>query len=179
MCTTEIIAFSRANPYFEKLNAYLIGLSVDSNASHLAWLYDIYCKTGIEIPFPIIADKNGEIARKYGMIASDISNTSTVRNVFIIDDKQIIRAILVYPMNIGRNISEILRVVRALQIADCNQASTPANWMPCEPVILPPPQTFMALQERMSEIQKQKNGMNWYLSFKTPQNCIEDKKIKK
>ena len=179
VCTTEIIAFSRANPYFEQLKTCLIGLSMDSNASHLAWLYDIYCKTGIEIPFPIIADKNGEIARKYGMIASDISNTSTVRNVFIIDDKQIIRAILVYPMNIGRNISEILRVVRALQIADCNQASTPANWMPCEPVILPPPQTFMALQERMSEIQKQKNVMNWYLSFKTPQNCIEDKKGKR
>ena len=113
------------------------------------------------------------------MIASDISNTSTVRNVFIIDGKQIIRAILVYPMNIGRNISEILRVVRALQIADCNQASTPANWMPCEPVILPPPQTFVALQERMTEIQKQKNGMNWDLAFKTPQNSIEDKKIKK
>lgn len=85
MCTTEIIAFSRANEYFKALNTCLIGLSVDSNASHLAWLYDIYLKTGIRVPFPIIADRNGEIARKYGMISSDISNTETVRNVFIID----------------------------------------------------------------------------------------------
>ena len=85
MCTTEIIAFSRANEYFENLNTCLIGLSVDSNSSHLAWLFDIYLKTGIRVPFPIIADRNGEIARKYGMISSDISNTETVRNVFIID----------------------------------------------------------------------------------------------
>ena len=85
VCTTEIIAFSRANEYFENLNTCLIGLSVDSNASHLAWLFDIYLKTGIRVPFPIIADRNGEIARKYGMISSDISNTETVRNVFIID----------------------------------------------------------------------------------------------
>ena len=85
VCTTEIIAFSRANEYFENLNTCLIGLSVDSNASHLAWLFDIYLKTGIRVPFPIIADRNGEIARKYGMISNDISNTETVRNVFIID----------------------------------------------------------------------------------------------
>lgn len=85
MCTTEIIAFSKANRYFEGLNACLIGLSVDSNSSHLAWLYDIYLKTGIRVPFPIIADRNGQIARKYGMISNDISNTETVRNVFIID----------------------------------------------------------------------------------------------
>ena len=85
VCTTEIIAFSRANEYFNALNICLIGLSVDSNASHLAWLYDIYLKTGIRVPFPIIADRNGEIARKYGMISNDISNTETVRNVFIID----------------------------------------------------------------------------------------------
>ena len=85
MCTTEIIAFSRLNQYFEILNTCLIGLSIDSNSSHLAWLYDIYLKTGIKVPFPIIADRSGEIARKYGMISSDISNTETVRNVFIID----------------------------------------------------------------------------------------------
>ena len=179
VCTTEIIAFSRANPYFERLNTCLIGLSVDSNSSHLAWLYDIYCKTGIKVPFPIIADRNAEIARKYGMISSDVSNTETVRNVFIIDDKGVVRLILVYPMNVGRCIPEILRALTALQVADSNEASTPANWVPCEPVILPPPQTFMALQERMTEIQKQRNGMNWYLSFKNPancENCIEEKR---
>lgn len=166
-----MIAFSKANTYFEKMNACLIGLSMDSNSSHLAWAYDIYCKTGIRIPFPIIADRNGEIARKYGMIANDISNTETVRNVYIIDDKGIVRLILVYPLNVGRCIPEILRALQALQIADTNQASTPANWVPCEPVILPPPQTFDNLLQRNQEIEKNRNGMSWYLSFKNPRNC--------
>lgn len=171
VCTTEIIAFSRANIYFEKMNTCLIGLSVDSNASHLAWIYDIYCKTGIKVPFPIITDANGEIARKYGMIANDISNTETVRNVFIIDDKGIIRAMFVYPMEIGRAIPEILRTLQALQISDSNNAMTPANWVPCEPIILPPPQTFQELQKRMGEIEKERSGINWYLGFKQPSNC--------
>ena len=127
--------------------------------------------TGIIVPFPIISDRSGEIARKYGMIATDISNTETVRNVFIIDDKGKIRTILIYPMNVGRWISEILRIVQALQVADENKASTPANWMPCNPVILPSPKTFTALQERNRNISDNKNGMNWYLSFKNPKNC--------
>ena len=178
VCTTEMIAFTRAHTYFQPLNTELLGLSVDSNASHLAWIYDIYCKTGIKVPFPIIADANGEIARKYGMISNDVSKTETVRNVFIIDDKGIIRAIFVYPMQIGRAIPEILRTLQALQIADENSAMTPANWVPCEPIILPPPRTFQELQKRMLEIEKEKSGMNWYLSFKQPSNCkqIENSK---
>ncbi len=154
---------------------------MDSNSSHLSWIYDIYLKTGIKIPFPIIADRNGSIARKYGMISNDISTTETVRNVFIIDDKGIIRLILVYPMNVGRSIPEILRALTALQVADANNASMPANWVPCEPVILPPPQTFAELLARNSEIEKDKNGMAWYLSFKEPKNCkvIDDKENKK
>ena len=175
VCTTEIIAFANANTYFNKLNTYLVGLSIDSNPSHLAWMYDIYCKTGIVIPFPIIADRNGEISRKYGMISNSISNTATVRNVFIIDDKQIVRTILVYPMNIGRNIPEILRIVRALQVSDCNNQMAPANWMPNEPMILPMPQTFSQLQDRNNLIQKQNNGFSWYLSFRNPSNlCINN-----
>ena len=180
VCTTEIIAFARANNYFSQLNTCLIGLSVDSNASHLAWVYDIYCRTGIKVPFPIIADMNGEIARKYGMISSDVSKTETVRNVFIIDEKGIIRAIFVYPMQIGRAIPEILRTLQALQVADSNNGMTPANWVPCEPIILPPPQTFQELQKRMLEIERDRSGMNWYLSFKQPNNCklIENSKNK-
>ena len=166
VCTTEIIAFAKSNTYFEKLNTCLIGLSVDSNSSHLAWLYDIYCKTGICVPFPIIADRNGQIARKYGMISSDISNSETVRNVFIIDDKGIIRSIFVYPMNIGRYIPEILRTVTALQYSDQNNCMTPANWSPGNPMIVPPPKTFNALRERNESINKNRNGMSWYLSFK-------------
>ena len=171
VCTTEMISFARANTYFENLNACLLGLSVDSNASHLAWVYDIYCRTGIRIPFPIIADRNGEIARKYGMISSDVSNTETVRNVYIIDDRGVIRLILVYPMNVGRSIPEIVRSLQALQVADSNNAAMPANWVPCEPVIMPAPRTFEGLLERNSQISQNRNGINWYLSFKQADNC--------
>lgn len=129
VCTTEIIAFAKANTYFEKLNTQLLGLSVDSNSSHLAWLNDINKKTGINVPFPIIADPNGAIARRYGMISNEVNPNQTVRNVFIIDDKGIVRAIFVYPMNVGRCIPEILRTVEALQTADKTGMSTPANWV--------------------------------------------------
>lgn len=171
VCTTEIIALAQANTYFEERNACLIGLSVDSNASHLAWVYDIFCRTGIRVPFPIIADRNGEIARKYGMISNSVSNTETVRNVFIIDDKGIVRLILVYPMNVGRSIPEILRALTALQIADINSSSMPVNWIPCQPVIVSPPKTFVELEARNTEIEKNRNGMSWYLSFKKPKEC--------
>ena len=97
-----MIAFTRAHEYFRRINTELLGLSVDSNASHLAWVYDIYCRTGIQISFPIIADRNAKIARKYGMISSEVSTTETVRNVYIIDDKGIIRAIFIYPLNIRK-----------------------------------------------------------------------------
>ena len=133
--------------------------------------------TGITVPFPVIADRNGEIARKYGMIASDINTTATVRNVFIIDDKSRIRLILVYPMNVGRCIPEILRAVQALQIADSNNASTPANWLPCNPVIVPNPNTYAGLIKRNKEIQENRNGMSWYLSFRNADNCENINKI--
>ena len=135
-------------------------------------------RTGIEIPFPVIADRSGEIARKYGMISNTISTTETVRNVFIIDDKGIVRTILVYPMNIGRNILEIIRIIEALQIADCNNASTPANWVKGQPIIVPKPNTISELQQRQKEIEQNRNGMSWYLSFKqSDEKCI--KEIKK
>ena len=170
-----MIAFANSNKYFEKRNTCLLGLSIDSNPSHLAWMHDIYCMTGIILPFPIIADRNGEIARKYGMISNDISNTKTVRNVFIIDDKSIVRVILVYPLNIGRFVPEILRLVEALQMADCANASTPANWMPGQPVIQPAPQTYTQLQERLNHIEQNRNGMNWYLSFQgSKQDCLTE-----
>ena len=175
VCTTEMIAFTRAHTYFKQLNTELLGLSVDSNSSHLAWVYDIYCRTGVKISFPIIADRNGEIARRYGMISNDISNTETVRNVYIIDDKGIIRTILIYPMNVGRFIPEIIRIVQALQMADCAKGSTAANWIPNQPVIVSPPKTYEELVERVSEIENNRNGIGWYLSFKEPpKNCIND-----
>ena len=175
VCTTEFIALARAYPYFQRLNTELLGLSVDSNNSHLAWMYDIYCKTGIKIPFPIIADRNGQIARKYGMISNDISTTKTVRNVFIIDEKGVVRTILVYPLNVGRFIPEIIRIIQALQISDCNNGSTAANWMPGNPIIMSSPNTFPELLERADTINQNKNGIGWYLSFKEAEEKCENK----
>ncbi len=179
MCTTEIIAFAKANTYFEKLNTALIGLSVDSNSSHLAWLYDIYQKTGVEVPFPIIADQNGNIARRYGMISNEVSTTQAVRNVFIIDDKGVVRAIFVYPMNVGRCIPEILRTVEALQTADKYNVSTPANWVNGNPLITPSPQTYSELKERVNQIEQNRNGMSWYLSFQNVGNNEEENRKEK
>ena len=175
VCTTEFIAFSKANTYFKKLNAQLIGLSIDSNPSHLAWIYDIYQKTGTEVPFPVIADRSGEIARKYGMMSTVPNTTETVRNVFIIDDKGIVRVILIYPLNIGRFIPEILRIIQALQISDCTHSPTPANWMPSQPILQPPPRTFPLLQEKLEQINENNSGMNWYLAFQDPKHeCLTE-----
>ena len=175
VCTTEMIAFAKAISYFEKLNTKLLGLSIDSNPSHLEWMRDIYNMTGIVLPFPIVADRNGAIARKYGMISNDISTTETVRNVFVIDDKGIVRVILVYPLNVGRFIPEIIRIVEALQMADCSKSSTPANWLPNQPVIMPAPRTFPLLQERLNYINQNCNSMSWYLAFQEPnQECLNE-----
>lgn len=173
VCTTEMIAFARVYTYFQQMNTELLGLSIDSNSSHLAWIYDIYCKTGIKLPFPIVADRSGQIARKYGMISNDVSTTETVRNVFIIDDKQVVRTIMIYPLNVGRFIPEIIRTVQALQMADCSNGSTAANWMPGQPVIVPPPQTFCELEERQNFVNENRNGLSWYLSFKEPPEVCE------
>lgn len=176
VCTTEMIAFSNAYPYFQERNTNLLGLSVDSNPSHLAWVYDIYNRTGVEVPFPIIADRNGSIARKYGMISNSIDNTATVRNVYIIDDKGIIRAILIYPMETGRFIPEIIRIIDALQFHDKNNLSTAANWMVGNPGIRPVPKTYKELTERVNDLQKNDNGMSWYLSFQNDVKKIEENK---
>ena len=175
VCTTEMIAFANANTYFTERNTCLLGLSVDSNSSHLAWAYDIYLRTGVKIPFPIIADRNGQIARKYGMISNDISNTETVRNVYIIDPEGIIRLILIYPMNIGRCIPEILRALEALQVSARCKGATPANWIMGNPIIMPIPQTFEELEERSEFVKNNKNGTSWYLSFKDTEKCLDNK----
>jgi len=141
VCTTEFLAFTQQYDEFKKLNCELLGLSVDSNPSHLAWVYNIYQNTGIEVPFPIIDDGMGKIAMKYGMISPYASDTKTVRNVYIICPEGNIRTILIYPLTTGRNILEILRIVKALQIADEQGVSTPANWVEGMAVIAKPPKT--------------------------------------
>ena len=110
------------------------------------------------------------------MISNDVSTTETVRNVFIIDDKGVVRLILVYPLNIGRCIPEIIRVVEALQTSDASEGSIPANWVPCEPIIVPPPHTFQELLLRNEQIEQNRNGINWYLSFEEPTKCISASK---
>lgn len=165
VCTTEFLAFANLAPEFEKRNTKLIGLSIDSNASHLAWVYNILQLTGVTIPFPIIEDRDMKIAKLYGMISEPMSNTSTVRTVFIIDDKQILRTILYYPLSTGRNIPEILRIVESLQTVDKCNVVTPANWLPGCPVLLPPPKTFKELQQRIKSCDKEYKCLDWYICF--------------
>jgi len=172
VCTTEMIAFARANDYFNERNTCLVGLSVDSNLSHLAWMYEIYCRTGIKLPFPIIEDRNGVIARKYGMVSNNVSTYQTVRNVFIIDDKQIVRAILIYPMEVGRFIPEIIRLIDALQTSDKQNAVIPANWMVGNQIMNRPPNTFEELEKRVEELSQNGNGFSWYMTYKD----LEDEK---
>lgn len=167
VCTTEFIAFANAQPQFAQRGAQLLGLSIDSNPAHLAWVYAIYLTTGVQIPFPVIADRTGEIARLYGMIAPDASKQETVRNVFLIDPEQKIRAILIYPLTNGRSIPEILRLLTALQTTDEYHVVTPANWQPGQPVLMPPPQTYDALVERQENPKGQ--GLtcsDWFLCAK-------------
>ncbi|WP_082759957.1 peroxiredoxin [Abyssisolibacter fermentans] len=162
VCTTEFLAFTQYYSYFKERNTELLGLSIDSNPSHLAWVYNIYENTGVQVPFPIIADRDGSIASLYGMISKDVSETTTVRNVFIIDDKGIIRAILVYPLTNGRNIPEILRLVEALQVSDKTKTVTPANWRKGCPTIIPPPKTYEELLRRKNC----PNCIDWYWCYK-------------
>lgn len=169
VCTTEFIAFAEAFPLFEERNVQLLGLSIDSNPSHLAWVNSIYQTTGVEIPFPIIADRTGEIARLYGMIAPNVSTQETVRNVYFIDPNQIIRAILIYPLTNGRNIYEILRLIDALQITDKEKVVTPANWLPNTPTLVPAPKTYAELKQRQSNPEASNlSCKDWYLCYNQP-----------
>jgi peroxiredoxin (alkyl hydroperoxide reductase subunit C) len=164
VCTTEFIAFAEIHPQLRELNCELMGLSVDSVYSHIAWVRNVKEKLGVEITFPVIADLNKEVATLYGMINPGESKTETSRAVFIIDDKQVVRAIIYYPLTTGRNMAEILRVVRALQITDENNVATPANWEPGQKVIMPPPKSVEAADERVAE-----EGMecsDWYFCKK-------------
>ncbi len=163
VCTTEFIAFAKIYPELKKRNVELLGLSIDSVYSHIAWMRNIEEKTGIKIPFPVIADLNKEVSSLYGMVHPNQSKTETVRCVFIIDPNQILRLILYYPLTTGRNMEEILRVIDALQTTDEHGVATPANWKPGDPVIVPPPNTQESAEERVKEGYECKD---WYLCFK-------------
>ncbi len=166
VCSTEFLAFARRSQEFEKRNVQLIGLSIDSLFSHIAWVRDIEQRTGVTITFPVIADLDQKVARLYGMIHEAVSDTSTVRAVFLIDPKMKIRAILYYPMQLGRNVDELLRMFDGLQIADLSNVSTPADWKPGDPVIVPAPATLDAARKRANGEDQGLNVEAWYLSTK-------------
>jgi len=150
VCTTEFIGFARHFADFQKLNCDLLGLSIDSNFSHLAWVRNIKEKFGVAIPFPIIADVSMQVANAYGMVHPGAGSTEAVRTTFVIDDKGLLRAMLYYPMSNGRSIPEIVRLVKALQTTDANDVATPEGWQPGDKVIVPPPKTAAAADERVS-----------------------------
>ncbi len=127
VCTTEFVAFAQRHDEFKKLNCELVGLSIDQIFSHIKWVEWIEEKLGVQIPFPVIADDRGKVAEMLGMIHPG-KGTNTVRAVFIVDPQGVIRLILYYPQEIGRNMDEILRAVKALQVSDENGVAVPANW---------------------------------------------------
>lgn len=148
VCTTEFIAFAELAPELKKRNVELLGLSIDSTYSHIAWVRNIEQNFGVKIPFPVVADLNKEVASLYGMIMPGESKTETSRCVFVIDPKAIVRAMIYYPLTTGRNMDEILRLIDALQTTDTHGVATPANWRPGDKVIVPPPKTAEGADER-------------------------------
>ena len=163
VCTTEFMAFAEIHDELAALNVKLIGLSIDSISSHLAWVHNIKEKMGVTIPFPVIADLNMKVAKKYGMIHPGQSSTVTVRCVFFIDDKGVMRAMIYYPLQNGRFMPEIIRLVKALQTTDQYKVSTPANWQPGDKVVVAPPKTIAELDNRLGEGYECKD---WYLCYK-------------
>jgi len=163
VCTTEFMAFAQIYDELQALNVQLIGLSIDSISAHLAWVHAIKEKMGVTIPFPIIADLNMKVAKKFGMIHPGQSTTAAVRCVFFIDDKGIMRAMIYYPLQNGRFMPEIIRLVKALQTTDKFKVSTPANWQPGDKVVVAPPKTTAEMDKRPSEGYECKD---WYLCFK-------------
>lgn len=141
VCTTEFIAFAKRKEKFDELNTQVIGLSIDSVFSHLAWVKSIKDNFDVTIPFPIIDDLKMDVARAYGMVHPGAADTSAVRAVFVIDPEGILRAMIYYPLSNGRSIDEVVRLLEALQTSDKHGVATPENWKPGDKVIVPPPTT--------------------------------------
>lgn len=172
VCTTEFITFASMEEKFAQANCKLVGLSVDSVYSHIAWLRNIREKIeykgmkNVEIKFPVIEDITMEVARKYGMIQPGESSTKAVRAVFFIDPKGIIRAIIYYPLSLGRNFEELYRVLIALQTADAFGVATPADWQPGDDVIVPPAGSCGVAKDRMEGKEKDITCHDWFFCTK-------------
>jgi len=164
VCTTEFMAFAKRHEEFQAINTELLGLSIDSHYSHVAWVRNIKEKFGVDIPFPIIADLSMEVAKSYGMIHPGAADTSAVRATFIIDPEGILRAMVYYPMSNGRSIDEFLRLVKAMQTSDTNGIATPEAWQPGDKVIVPPPATTEEAAERAAN--NEYECTDWYFCKK-------------
>lgn len=165
VCTTEMSGFALENDFFTKHNTKLLGLSIDSIHSHIAWVNAVNEKTGVLFEFPIIADLDMTVARLYGMLQPGESTTAAVRAVFIIDPAGKIRLIMYYPLNVGRNMEEIKRTLLALQTSDEHKVAMPLNWQPGDKVIVGAPTTLEGLAARKAD--KELEIIDWYLAKKT------------
>ncbi|MCV7089519.1 peroxiredoxin [Mycobacterium interjectum] len=172
VCTTELMTFASMQQQFATYNTELVGLSVDGLYSHIAWLRTIKDKIAfrglkdVEIAYPVIEDVSMEVAKKYGMIMPGEDSTKAVRAVFVVDPQGTIRAIIYYPLSLGRNFDELLRVVKALQTADHFGVATPADWRPGEPVILSAPGSAGTAEERMRGRMDKTHCEDWFFCTK-------------
>lgn len=165
VCTTELVEFAKESDYFAERSTKLIGLSIDSIHSHIAWVHNVKEKTGVLLDFPLIADLDMSVAKSYGLIHPGEDSTATVRAVFIIDPTQTVRAIIYYPLNVGRSIDEIKRLLEALQTTDENGVACPVNWEKGDKVVVPPPKTIKDMDERDSNESYEKT--DFYLAKKS------------
>lgn len=161
VCTTEFVAFARLTPEFEAINTQLIGLSIDSVYSHIAWTRAMEANFGVKVTFPVLADLSMSVASKYGMIHPGASSTAAVRAVFVIDPDQNIRAMIYYPLTTGRVVGEVLRLVKALQLNSKHGLATPENWNPGDKCIVPPPTTSAEAEKR---VQSKYEVTEWWFS---------------
>lgn len=171
VCTTEFMTLASMKEEFSALNTELLGLSVDSLYSHIAWIRKIEELEwngikNIKINFPVIADLNMKVSTKYGMLQPNVSSTQAVRAVFIIDPDSVIRSIVYYPLTTGRNFNEIKRAIVALQKADAEHCSTPAGWTPGHDVIIPTPVTCEAAEAGMTSTNENEYALDWFLRFR-------------
>jgi peroxiredoxin (alkyl hydroperoxide reductase subunit C) len=165
VCTTEMSGFAQRKSEFDALNTELLGLSIDSIHAHLGWVQNVRENTGVYFDFPIIADLDMKVSKLYGMLQPNESETAAVRAVFFIDPKKKIRLVMYYPLNVGRNMDEILRALEALQTSDKYKVAMPLDWKKGNKVIVPPPKTLDELNDRISDDSLEK--VDWYLAKKS------------
>lgn len=171
VCTTEFMTLASMQEEFKEMNVELLGLSVDSLYSHIAWvrsIEDLEWKDmkNIKVNFPVIADLNTKVSTKYGMLQPNVSSTQAVRAVFVIDPEGVIRSIIYYPLTTGRNFNEIKRMIRAIQKSDQMHVSTPADWQPGDDLIIPTPLTVEDADAAMKETGDDVYALDWFLRFK-------------